>query len=263
MNQPLLITSERHLARALTQVMAEVFGIKLSVLPVDGMIVQPFGDAWFKTPQRYVAAGDELRRRWASGEISHAVVGPLGVTVRARGPRLFIAFLRRFYRCPVPIIGLETDDGAAGPSLPDATYMRVPLTSVALLAESLARTAPAPTQDVGREFAGLVGGRLWRVLTHDFGKMENKARGARKAHDPIRREAASRSLLSLYRELQLATSFLRTEPESRHLLPEQALRGLESACEAAIEGGLPLDQSWVPRIKAYVDDCVTVVENWR
>ncbi len=243
--------------------MAEVFGIKLSVLPVDGMIVKPFGDAWFKSPQGYVAAGDELRRRWAAREVSHAVVGPLGVSVRARGSRLFIAFLRRFYRCPIPTIGLETDDGAPGPSLPDATYVRVPLTSVALLAEALTGKAPTPAQDVGKEFAGLVGGRLWRVLTHDFGKMENKARSAGKGQDPARREAAFGSLLSLYRELQLATSFLSTEPESRHLLPEQALRGLESACEAAMGGGLPLDKSWMPRIKACVEDCVTVVENWR
>lgn len=256
MKQPLLITSERYFGKALRQTAREVFGIKMSALPCEGVVVHPYGDVWFRGLGGRYAAGGELRRRWDAGEVSHAVVGPLGER-DGEEAGLFAAFLNHFYRCPVPVIELE----AGGATIPAASaYTPWAWVSVARLADALRWSAPAaPAAEAGR----LVKERLWRVLTHDFGKMENKARAASRQRGGVAaRVAAARRLLLMYQDLRLLTSFLHGEPGHQHLLPEHALRGLESDCGVVLAGGTPLDRAWVSRLKSYIGECAAAVESW-
>jgi hypothetical protein len=260
LKRPLLITSEPRFAEALCRVAAEVFGVRLEALRCEQPRVRPYGDVWFGGPGGHVAAASELRRRWEAGEISHAVVGPLGQL--PGGPRLFAAFLWGFHRCPVPVVGMETRVPEESPPEAGAAYKAAPGLSVVLMAEALAVQPPAVSLEVGEADASFVRERLRRVIAHDLGKMQYKARRA-SAPRAEWRDAGARELLGLYSALRPTVSFFAHAPELSHLLPENALPGLVAECEAVVASGSPLDGTWAPRLQQYIGECVVAVEGWR
>ena len=255
--------SDHRVGSALTQVFSRVLGVEVKLLSCEGSM-QAYGDIWARRQSRSFAAGWELAKLWNTQDISCLIIGPLNWRLGASPAHLFTAFLRRYYKCMVPVVGFETGASSLSLGLPSDTYTAVSKMSILQLLHSIQQLVAQASPMIGEEAERHVDLMLRYKFDHDLRKMVPDALAASKNFGlPKKPSDAARSLIKKYSDLKLATSFLYVSDNHKHLLPHIYLSGLKKECEAVIRGTLPLiDDKWKERVTKYIGECVSLVESW-